>query len=297
VSDFRSGLVTLVGRPNVGKSTLLNRLVGAKLSITSPRAQTTRHRLLGIKTTEHAQCVYIDTPGLHPAEGNRLGQYMNRAARGSLAGVDAALLVVTAEGWTAGDDDALRLVAGQGLPVVLAINMVDRLPDKGGLLPLIAAWSKKAAFAEIVPVSARRGDNLDALARALVAYLPAQPPLYPPDQLTDRSERFLAAELVREQVFRGFGQEVPYAAAVQIEKFRREKGVLHVSAAIWVEKEGQKAILIGKGGERMKQIGTRARLAMQKAFGAKVHLELWAKVRRRWSDDARALRILGYGEE
>jgi GTP-binding protein Era len=297
VSNFRSGLVTLVGRPNVGKSTLLNRLVGAKVSITSPRAQTTRHRLLGIKTTEHAQFVYIDTPGLHPVEGNRLGQYMNRAARGSLAGVDAVLLVVTAEDWTPGDDDALRLVAGQGLPVVLAINMVDRLPDKGGLLPLIAAWSKKAAFAEIVPVSARRGDNLEALERALVAYLPAQPPLYPPDRLTDRSERFLAAELVREQVFRGFGQEVPYAAAVQIEKFRREKGVLHVSAAIWVEKEGQKAILIGKGGERMKQIGTRARLAMQKAFGAKVHLELWAKVRRHWSDDARALQTLGYGEE
>lgn len=297
MSDFRSGLVTLVGRPNVGKSTLLNRLVGAKVSITSPRAQTTRHRLLGIKTAAHAQIVYIDTPGLHPAEGSRLGQYMNRAARGSLVGVDAVLLVVTAEGWTAGDDDALRLVAGQGLPVVLAINMVDRLPDKGGLLPLIAAWSKKAAFAEIVPVSARRGDNLEALEHALVAYLPVQPPLYPPDQLTDRSERFLAAELVREQVFRGFGQEVPYAAAVQIEKFRREKGVLHVSAAIWVEKEGQKAILIGKGGERMKQIGTRARLAMQKAFGAKVHLELWAKVRRRWSDDARALQTLGYGEE
>jgi len=297
MTAFRSGLVTIVGRPNVGKSTLLNRLVGVKVSIVSPRAQTTRHRLLGIKTTDRAQFVYVDTPGLHAAGGGRLGQYMNRAARASLAGVDAVLLVVTASGWTEGDEYALRLVTGQGRPVLLVVNMIDRMPDRGALLPQIAAWSQKAAFVEVVPVSARTGDNVDELERAVGKYLPVQPPIYPPDQLTDRSERFLAAELVREQVFRGFGQELPYAVAVQTEKFRREKGTLHVAATLWVEKEGQKAILIGKGGERMKQIGTRARLAMQKAFGAKVHLELWVKVREHWSDDARALQALGYGDE
>lgn len=294
MTGFHSGLVTIVGRPNVGKSTLLNRLVGAKVSITSPRAQTTRHRLLGIKTTDVAQFVYVDTPGLHTAKGSRLGQYMNRAARASLEGVDAALLVVTATGWTGADDDALQLVAGHKLPVILVINMIDQLKDRTVLLPLIETSAKKFAFADIVPVSARNGDNVDALERAVAKYLPAQPPIYPEDQLTDRSERFLAAELVREQVFRLFAQEVPYAAAVQVEKFQHEKGVLHVAAAIWVEKEGQKPILIGKGGERIKEIGTRARRAMQKVFGGKVRLELWVKVRERWSDDARALQALGY---
>ncbi len=294
MTEFHSGLVTIVGRPNVGKSTLLNRLVGAKVSITSPRAQTTRHRLLGIKTTATAQFVYVDTPGLHPAKGSRLGHYMNRAARASLEGVDAVLLVITAGGWTGADDDVLSLVAGHKLPVVLVINMVDQLEDRTALLPLIEASAKKFAFAEVVPVSARRGDNVDALERAVAKYLPMQPPIYPEDQLTDRSERFLAAEFVREQVFRLFAQEVPYAVAVQVEKFRREKGVLHVAAAIWVEKEGQKPILIGKGGERIKEIGTRARVAMQKAFDSKVHLELWVKVREHWSDDARALQTLGY---
>ncbi len=294
MTEFHSGLVTIVGRPNVGKSTLLNRLVGAKVSITSPRAQTTRHRLLGIKTTDAAQFVYVDTPGLHAAKGSRLGHYMNRAARASLEGVDAVMLVITATGWTEADDDVLNLAAGHPLPVVLVINMVDQLKDRAALLPLIEASAKKFAFAEIVPVSARRGDNVDTLERVVAKYLPAQPPIYPEDQLTDRSERFLAAEFVREQVFRLFAQEVPYAVAVQVEKFQRVKGVLHVAAAIWVEKEGQKPILIGKGGERIKEIGTRARQAMQKTFGGKVHLELWVKVRERWSDDARALQTLGY---
>lgn len=294
MTDFHSGLATIVGRPNVGKSTLLNRLVGAKVSITSPRAQTTRHRLLGIKTTDSAQFVYVDTPGLHAAEGSRLGRYMNRAARASVEGVDAVLLVITADGWREADEHALELVAGAERPVVLVVNMVDRLKDRSALLPLIEASAKKFAFAEIVPVSARTGDNVDALEAALAKYLPAQPPIYPADQLTDRSERFLAAELVREQVFRGFSHEVPYAVAVRVERFQRAKGTLHIAAAIWVEKEGQKAILIGKGGERMKEIGTRARLAMQKAFGGKVHLELWVKVRERWTDDAHALQTLGY---
>jgi GTP-binding protein Era len=297
MTDYRCGLVTLVGRPNVGKSTLLNRLVGAKVSITSPRPQTTRHRLLGIKTDAAAQIIYVDTPGLHPAPGSRLGQHMNRAARGSLEGVDVVVLVITADGWTAADEYPLTLVAGLALPVVLVINKIDLLTDRATLLPLIEASSAKFGFAEIVPVAARRGDNVDTLERALIKYLPAQPPIYPADQLTDRSERFLAAELVREQVFRCFGQEVPYAVAVQVEKFQRGKHALHIAATLWVEKEGQKAILIGTGGAQMKTVGTRARLAMQKAFGGKVHLELWVKVRERWSDDERALRTLGYEGE
>ncbi|MEK7816312.1 MAG: GTPase Era [Pseudomonadota bacterium] len=294
MTDYRCGMVTLVGRPNVGKSTLLNRLVGTKVSITSPRPQTTRHRLLGIKTDAAAQIIYVDTPGLHPAQGSRLGQHMNRAARGSLEGVDVVMLVITADGWTAADEYPLTLVTGLALPVVLVINKIDLLQDRATLLPLIEASSARFGFAEIVPVAARRGDNVDTLERALIKYLPAQPPIYPADQITDRSERFLAAELVREQVFRCFGQEVPYAVAVQIEKFQRGKSALHIAATLWVEKEGQKAILIGTGGAQMKTVGTRARLAMQKTFGGKVHLELWVKVRERWSDDERALRTLGY---
>ncbi len=294
MTNYRCGMVTLVGRPNVGKSTLLNRLVGAKVSIVSPRPQTTRQRLLGIKTADAAQVIYVDTPGLHPPRGGRLGQQMNRAARASLEGVDAIVLVIAAAGWTQADEYPLKLATAAGLPVILAINMIDLLEDRASLLPLIERSAKKFGFTAIVPVSARRGENMDALERALIELLPAQPPIYPKDQLTDRSERFLAAELVREQVFRGFREEVPYAVAVQVENFKRANGVLRVAATVWVEKEGQKAILIGKGGERMKTVGTRARLAMQKAFGGKVHLELWVKVRERWSDDARALKTLGY---
>jgi len=295
MTDYRCGRVTLVGRPNVGKSTLLNRLVGAKVSITSPRPQTTRQRLLGIKTTNAVQIVYVDTPGLHPSQGGgQLSQHMNRAARTSLDGVDAIVLVVTSAGWTDADEYPLKLAAAAGLPVILAINMIDLLEDRASLLPLIELSAKKFSFTEIVPMSARRDENVDALERALIKLLPLQPPMYPEDQLTDCSERFLAAELVREQVFRGFSQEIPYAVAVQIEKFKREKGTLRIAATIWVEKEGQKAILIGKGGEQMKTTGTRARLAMQKTFGGKVHLELWVKVRKHWSDDVRALKTLGY---
>ncbi|MBI3574265.1 MAG: GTPase Era [Gammaproteobacteria bacterium] len=295
MTDYRCGMVTFVGRPNVGKSTLLNRLVCAKVSITSPRPQTTRQRLLGIKTSNTAQIIYVDTPGLHPPQGGgQLGQHMNRAARTSLEGVDAIVLVITSAGWTGADEYPLKLATAAGLPVILAINMIDLLEDRSSLLPLIDLSAKKFDFTEIVPVAALRGENVDALEHALIKLLPAQPPMYPADQITDRSERFLAAELVREQVFRGFSQEIPYAVAVQIEKFKRAKGVLHVAATLWVEKEGQKAILIGKGGEQMKTTGTRARLAMQKAFGGKVHLELWVKVREHWSDDARALKTLGY---
>lgn len=292
-----SGLVTLAGRPNVGKSTLLNRLVGQKISITSSRAQTTRHRLLGIKTTGHAQIVYVDTPGLHTDNKGAMNRQMNRVAGASLQGVDCIVLLIAASGWTREDDYPLQLVARQGIPVILAINKLDQLKDRAKLLPLMEISSHKAEFAAIVPVSARTGANADDLESAILKHLPCQPFLYPADQISDRGERFLASELIREQIFRGFQQEVPYATAVSIEQFRRAKGALRIEATIWVEKEGQKPILIGKDGQRLKTVGSRARLAMQKLFDAKVHLHLWVKVREGWSDSERALRSLGYSDE
>jgi GTP-binding protein Era len=293
----RCGLVTLAGRPNVGKSTLLNRLVGQKISITSARAQTTRHRLLGIKTTEHAQAIYVDTPGLHTDNKGMMNRHLNRVAGASLQGVDCIVLLIVASGWTKEDEYPLQLLAKQEIPVILAINKLDQLKDRGRLLPLMEQSGRKMAFADIVPVSARTGTNVDDLEKTILKYLPEQPLLYPADQLTDRGERFLAAELVREQIFRGFQQEVPYATAVSIEQFKRAKGTLHVEATIWVEREGQKPILIGKDGQRLKTVGTRARLAMQKLFATKVHLNLWVKVRAGWSDNERLLRSLGYTDE
>jgi len=296
-SITRCGLVTLAGRPNVGKSTLLNRLVGQKISITSARAQTTRHRLLGIKTSEHTQIIYVDTPGLHTDNKGTMNRYLNRVAGASLQGVDCIVLLIAASGWTKEDDYPLQLLAEQDIPVILAVNKMDQLKDRGRLLPLMEQAGQKMEFADIVPVSARAGTNVDDLERTILKYLPEQPPLYPADQITDRGERFLAAELVREQIFRGFQQEVPYATAVSIENFKRIKGALHVEATIWVEKEGQKPILIGKDGVRLKTVGSRARLAMQKLFATKVHLNLWVKVREGWSDNERQLRSLGYSDE
>lgn len=296
-ASHRCGLVTLIGRPNVGKSTLLNRLVGSKISITSSRAQTTRHRLLGIKTTPEMQIVYVDTPGLHANDEGIMNRYMNRAASGSLEGVDCIVLLINSGGWEEADEYPLRLAMKQKIPVILAINKVDLAKDRSRLLPLIKLSGEKADFAEIVPLSARVGTNVAELERAIIKYLPEQPAIYPADQITDRSERFLAEELVREQVFRSFRQEVPYATAVQVEQFKRVKGVLHIDAIIWVEKEGQKGILIGKAGAGLKNVGSRARIEMQKLFGSKVHLNLWVKVREGWSDSARSLRSLGYTDE
>ncbi|HYA37603.1 MAG TPA: GTPase Era [Candidatus Methylomirabilis sp.] len=294
---MRCGLVALAGRPNVGKSTLLNRLIGHKISITSSRPQTTRHRLLGIKSFSEAQIVYVDTPGLHTDNKGMMNRYLNRTASSSLQGVDVIVLVIAASGWTDADEYPLSSVAKQRTPVILAVNKIDQLKDRQRLLPLIEESSRKMSFTDILPISARTGDNVDELEKAVLKHLPEQPPLYPAEQLTDRSERFLASELVREQIFRSLRQEVPYATAVSIEQFKRSKVTLHIAATIWVEKEGQKPILIGKDGERLKAIGTRARLAMQKLFGVKVRLDLWVKVREGWSDSERALRSLGYTEE
>lgn len=290
----RSGLATLIGRPNVGKSTLVNRLVGAKISITSRRPQTTRHRILGIKNGPNSQIVYVDTPGLHTGRASGMDRYMGRITSGSVEGVDVVVLVIAATGWRPEDEPALKLATASQVPVVLVINKIDLLDNRAALLPLIEQCTAKGDFADIVPVSARTRSNLGELEATIGRHLPEQPPIYPTDQLTDRSERFIAGELVREQVFNAYGQEVPYASTVQVEQFRRSKGKLRVDAVVWVEKEGQKAILIGKNGARLKEVGTRARRALEAFFGGHVYLGLWVKVREGWSDDEAALRRFGY---
>jgi GTP-binding protein Era len=292
--EFLCGYVALIGRPNAGKSTLLNRMVGQKVSITSRRPQTTRHRILGIKNDAQAQIIYVDTPGLHKAEGTMMSRYLNRAASGSVEGVDCLLLLITADGWKDGDEQALELARHQGCPVILVINKIDKLKDTARLLPLIEQSRGKMEFAEIVPVSAHTGKGVDELEKTIRRYLPQQTAYFPPDQLSDRNDRFMAAEFIREQIFRLLGQEIPYAAAVEIQEFKQEKKLIRIEATIWVEKEGQKAILIGKNGERLKEIGKRARLEMQKTFASKVYLGLWVKVREGWSDDLRTLHSLGY---
>lgn len=294
---FRSGFVALVGRPNVGKSTLLNRLVGQKVSITSRRPQTTRHRILGICTEAETQWIFVDTPGLHGEQANSMNRYMNRAARGSLTGVDCVVMLITASGWQAEDELVVDALLSQDLPRVLAINKIDRLAQREALLPLIQESSKRLSFAAIVPLSARNGDGVEDLKSAVRPFLPEQEAHFPAEQVCDRSERFLAAELVREQVFQGFAQEIPYATAVEITQFDESSKVLRIEAVLWVEKDGQKAILIGKGGSRLKEIGRRARLGMEAAFGRKVHLGLWVKVRGGWADDLRSLQSLGYTED
>lgn len=293
----RCGFIAIVGRPNVGKSTLLNRLIGQKISITSARPQTTRHRVLGIKTVDDAQCVFVDTPGLHANNKKAMNHYMNRAASGSLEGVDAVVLTIAAPAWREEDQYVLGLLSEVRAPVVLAINQIDRLHTRTQVLPLIEQSAALFSFSAIVPVSAKTGANVAHLEASLRAYLPQRPALFDAEQITDRSERFLVAELIREQVFRGFGQELPYATTVSIEQFKDEPKLARIDAVIWLEKDGQKAILIGKDGARLKKIGTRARIEMEKLIGKKVFLSLWVKVREGWSDDARALHSLGYRDD
>ncbi len=293
---FRCGLIAVVGRPNVGKSTLVNRLVERKISITSQRPQTTRTRILGIKTDERAQFVYVDTPGLQIGAKKMLNRYMDRAARGSLEGVDGIVMVVAADGWVAADKWVASLIRQQACPAILAINKIDRRKDRRELLPLMRQASEEMDFAEIIPVSALTGENVAGLEQAILGLLPQQPPLFPENRVTDRDDRFITAELVREQVFRTLRQEVPYAVAVGIEKFDRQTKLLYVDAVIWVEKEGQKAILIGRRGERLKLIGKRARGQIESFFGCKVYLGLWVKVREGWADSQALLRSLQYGD-
>lgn len=292
----RCGTVAIIGRPNVGKSTLLNRMLGQKLVITSHKPQTTRHAILGIKTRQGGQMVFVDTPGIHQRGDGALNRYLNRAARAAVADVDLALLVVESLRWTQEDTKALAAAAAEGVPVIAAVNKVDTVKDKGRLLPFLQELSARHPFLAVVPVSARDGTQVDAIELAVLAALPEGDNLYPADQLTDRSERFFAAELLREQLMQRYGKELPYQTAVQIERFEDEGGRYRIHALIWVERPGQKAIVIGSRGEALKATATQARLEMQKLFGCPVHLEVWVKVKTSWSSDEAALAVLGYGE-
>ena len=291
---FRVGTVALVGRPNVGKSTLMNAIVGFGLSIVSRRPQTTRHRILGIAHREGGQILFVDTPGMHGAAGRAMNRYMNRAAAGALTGVDLACLVCEAGVWKQDDERALRAVKDAGVPCVAVLNKVDKVKDKASLLPWLKAFAERHDFAALVPVSAEKGVGLEDLSRTLLDHLPEGEPQYSEDDITDRSERFLVAEMIREQLMRQLGEELPYASTVEIEQYREEGRLLRVSAVIWVEREGQKGIVVGAGGQQMRAIGQSARMAIERLLDRKVHLELWCKVRENWSDDEAQLRRFGY---
>ncbi|MBA1145494.1 GTPase Era [Ectothiorhodospiraceae bacterium WFHF3C12] len=295
-AEYRCGFVAVVGRPNVGKSTLMNRLLGEKISIVSSKPQTTRHRIMGVHTTPGVQVVYVDTPGLHQREHRAINRYLNQAARNSLADVDCVLFVIDALKWTDEDEAVLQLLKGIQAPVVLVINKVDRAKNKNELLPFMESVVKGRDFSDVVPLSARSGENTDTLARLVEERMPAGPQMFPDDQITDRSERFLAAELVREQLMRLLGKEVPYATTVEVEAFEQTGNLRRISAVVWVERKGQKAIVIGENGELLKRVGSAARREMERLFHCRVYLKLWVKVREGWSDDERALRSLGYDE-
>ena len=294
MTEQRCGMVAIVGRPNVGKSTLLNHLLGQKLSITSRKPQTTRHQVLGVSTVENTQLVYVDTPGMHLGQSKAINRAMNKAAESALNDVDLTLFLCDRTKWTEEDDFVLELVGRQRTPVALVINKVDLIERKNELLPFTEGLSARCEFNAVFPVSALRAQGLTELANYVATQAPAAPHLFPEDQITDRSQRFLAAELVREKIVRQLGDELPYSTAVEIEAFKHdERGVLHINALILVERDGQKKILIGESGGRLKSIGTSARRDMERAFDSKVMLKLWVKVKSGWSDDIRALKTLG----
>lgn len=304
--DFKSGFVAIVGRPNVGKSTLMNHLLGQKLSITSRKPQTTRHRIHGILTDDEMQIVFVDTPGIHSKEVKAINERMNKAAVSALSDVDLVLFVVDGLQWREDDLLTLEKLSATNLPVVLVINKSDTVKDKTQMLPLIEGFSESFDFADIVPVSALRGHNLDRLKEVIGQFLPVRPPIFDPEQITDRSERFLASEIIREKIMRASGDEVPYDLTVQIDTFKDEpahkdpetgkwrKAVTFIDATIFVERAGQKTIIIGDKGSRIKQVGIDARKDMEALFDRKIMLTIWVKVKKGWSDDERALTSLGY---
>ncbi len=295
--NFRSGFVAIVGRPNVGKSTLMNHILGQKISITSSKPQTTRNRVLGIKTTDKCQVIYVDTPGVHLNAKNAMNRYMNRAATSSFEDVELILFLVDALVWSEEDENVLKRLKEVNVPVVMVVNKVDRIKDKSELFPVLQELSEKMEFASVIPLSALKGSNVEALEKLVYEKLPNAAPMFPEDYVTDRSERFLAAELVREKLMRGLGKELPYSTAVEIESFKEEKKLLRIHALIWVERESQKRIVIGKGGEKLKEVGRQSRIDMEKLFGTKVFLQLWVKVKEGWSDNERILNNLGYKDE
>lgn len=296
-SAYRCGTAALVGRPNVGKSTLLNALIGWRLSIVSPKPQTTRHRILGVLTNATSQILFLDTPGMHKTGGRALNRQLNKAARQTLAEADVVVQVAEAGRWTSEDQAVYEASTGRGeRPHLLALNKIDAKKDKKILLPFIAELDESRTFDGIFLVSARQKDGLEELLAAIRGRLPHNPPAFTDDEITDRSERFLAAELIREQLMRQLAQELPYSTTVEIENFREGDERDEIDAVIWVEREGQKAIVIGEGGLMLKAIGTAARKAMLHLFERRVHLRLWVKVRENWSDDEGALRRFGISD-
>ena len=294
--DSRCGFVAIVGRPNVGKSTLLNHILGQKLSITSRKPQTTRHQVLGIKTQGLSQAIYVDTPGMHEDEPRALNRYMNKAATSALKGVDVVVFVVDQMTWTASDEMVLEKLRSLACPVILAVNKIDRIERRESLLPHLEMLSKKRDFAEIIPLSALKEMNLAPLEKSVAGFLPESVHFYPDDQITDRTERFMVSEMVREKITRQLGAELPYSVAVEIEEFRQDEKTLHISALILVEREGQKKIIIGDKGDRLRRIGQEARVDMERLLESKVMLRLWVKVKRGWADSDRALKSLGMND-
>jgi GTP-binding protein Era len=294
-APHRSGLVALVGRPNVGKSSLLNALVGDKVSIVTPKPQTTRWRVLGIRSDADVQYVFVDTPGMHRESPRAVNKLMNRAATGALDGVEAVVFVVEAGRWRDDDEHALRKL-GPTDQVIVAVNKVDALKGRDRLIPSLAELDARGPFAAIVPVSALTGDNLERLLAAIRERLPESPPLYPQDRSSAREPGWHVAELVREQLMLRLEEELPYAVAVTVDSFEEEPGLTRIAATIWVERSGQQAIVVGKGGALLKEVGSAARRELEARWGHKVFLGLWVKVRERWADDQAHLRALGLDE-
>lgn len=293
----RCGYVAIIGRPNVGKSTLLNHILGVKLSITSRKPQTTRHQILGIKTDEFVQTIYVDTPGMHQRRGTAINKYMNRAAASVMSDVDVLLFVVQALEWTDEDEAVLQRLENINMPVILVVNKIDQVSDKEALLPFISEISSRYKFYDVIPAAAVKGLSIDKVELAVAALLPENDAFYPEDQLTNRSMRFLAAEIIREKLVRELGQELPYTSTVNIDKYDEDGDLIRIHATIFVESKGQKTIIIGRKGDRIKSIGTKARKDIEAMADSKVYLNLWVKVREGWSNDEQALRGLGYGDE
>ena len=297
LSEGHCGYVAIVGRPNVGKSTLLNHLLGQKISITSRKPQTTRHRLLGIKTISNHQIIYVDTPGLHQRNHNAMNRYLNRVAMSSMVEVDVIVWLVEVLAWTEEDNYVQQVLKPTRVPIILAINKVDKLKDKTVLLPYLQNLANKRLAIDIFPISALKGNNLVELENKIIQQLPQSQPFFPAEQITDRTERFLTAELIREKLIRRLGAELPYRLTVQIEHFANQERFTHISAIIWVERPGQKVIVIGKQGSVLKAVGEEARQEIETMLGGKVFLQLWVKVKAKWCDDERALQQLGYSDK
>jgi GTP-binding protein Era len=292
--DFRCGYVAVIGRPNVGKSTLINAIVGSKVSIVTPKPQTTRHRIIAVHTQDNSQILFIDTPGLHLGAAKAMNRMMNRAATSALGDADLILFLCEANRWTREDESALRRVVDCGVPAIAVLNKIDKVHPREVLLQTIAEMSDRADFKEVVPLSATKGDNMDRLLSLIPEFLPQSVPLFPEDMRTDRSEHFHTTELIREKLMLSLRQEVPYGLTVQIERYEKEPEGVAINAIIWVERDSQKGIVVGKGGKHLKKVGREARLELKKKLGVPVHLELWVKVKDNWADSDKELQRLGY---